>query len=258
VTFDPFTFLAQLLNFALLLVLLRVFLYRPVLAVMRRREELAAAALDEARRLQAEAEEERRALAAERDAEERERAARLAALEDELERLRHERLAAVDREAREARTSRAEALAREVERAVARLGPELARLVVDEVSETIAWLTGADADGLAVDRFVERLRGLPPERREELRSAAREGPVRLVTARALGGSEVDEARRAVADALGVERVELATDPGLLAGAALEAGGLRLDGSAAARLAALEERFARALAEPRGEPGEGAA
>ena len=257
-TFDPLTFLAQLLNFAALLVLLRAFLYRPVLAVMRRREEITAAALEEARRRKAEAEEERRALAAEREAEARERAARLATLEEEVERLRRERLEAVDREAREARAARSEALAREVERAVARLAPELARLVVDEVSETIDWLSGADADGLAVARFLERLRGLPPGRREELRSAAGAGPVRLVTARALEGPAADEARRAVADALGVDCVELATDPGLLAGAALEAGGLRLDGSAAARLAALPERFARARAGPRGDPDRDAA
>ena len=38
-TFDWFTFIAQLINFALLLVLLRVFLYRPVLDVMEQREK---------------------------------------------------------------------------------------------------------------------------------------------------------------------------------------------------------------------------
>ena len=170
--FDAFTLLAQLFNFALLVVLLRVFLYRPVLATMRRREELAAAALNEAERLREEAEAERRALAEERAAEERERAARLAALEEELERLRNERLGAVEREAEEARAARAEALTQEVERAVARLRPELARIVLDEVSQTVAWLTGEVAERLAVQRFLQRLRELPPERLADLRQAA--------------------------------------------------------------------------------------
>lgn len=244
--FDAFTLLAQLFNFALLVVLLRVFLYRPVLATMRRREELAAAALNEAERLREEAEAERRALAEERAAEERERAARLAALEEELERLRNERLGAVEREAEEARAARAEALTQEVERAVARLRPELARIVLDEVSQTVAWLTGEVADRLAVQRFLQRLRELPPERLADLRQAARQGGARLVTAQALDDDAALEARRAVADALGVERVELGADPALLLGAVLEAGGLRLDGSAAARLEALAERSARAL------------
>jgi len=72
-TIDWFTLLAQLFNFALLLVLLRVFLYRPVLATMRRREELAMSALQGARELQAEAEAQRRELEAAREREERER-----------------------------------------------------------------------------------------------------------------------------------------------------------------------------------------
>src|SRR5690554_5389109 len=138
-TLDPVTLLAQLLNFAVLLVLLRAFLYKPVLATMRRREELAAAALEEARRLREEADVERRAWAAERSAEGRGRAQRLAALDAQVESLRSQRLEAVDREAEEARAARAQALAEELERAVARLGPELARLVLAEVSQTVAW-----------------------------------------------------------------------------------------------------------------------
>lgn len=246
-TLDPFTLLAQLVNFALLLVLLRAFLYRPVLATMRRREELATTALAEAKRLHAEAERQRAVLAAERAAEERERTARLATLDDEVENLRQERLAAVEREAAAARSARAETLEHEVERALARLRRELGRLVLDEVGETVAWLSGADADRLAVARFLDRLRQLPDDEREELREAAREHGARLVTAHDLDGDAREEARRAVAAALGVERVELASDPRLLMGAVLEAGGRRLDGSAAARMRALDERFAQALA-----------
>jgi F-type H+-transporting ATPase subunit b len=257
-TLDPLTLLAQLLNFAVLLVLLRVFLYKPVLETMRKREELASAALAEARRLREEAEVERRALAAERAAEERERALRMAALDAEVERLRTERLGAVEREAQQARAARLEALAQEVERVSSRLGPELARLVLDEVGETVGWLTGAEADDLALARFVERLRGLPAERREELRAAALGGAVRLVTARPPSAAAAEEARRAVTEVLGAVQLELAVDPELVLGAVLQAGGLSVDGSAAARLTALEERFAAALTSTVGERREGAA
>lgn len=46
--FDPFTFLAQMINFVILLVLLQRFLYKPILEAMHRREEKIAARFQEA------------------------------------------------------------------------------------------------------------------------------------------------------------------------------------------------------------------
>lgn len=54
--FDPFTMIAQLVNFALLVVALRHFLYRPVIAAMDEREEKIAKRLSDADEREAEAE----------------------------------------------------------------------------------------------------------------------------------------------------------------------------------------------------------
>lgn len=250
-TIDWFTLLAQLFNFALLLVLLRVFLYRPVLATMRRREELAMSALQGARELQAEAEAQRRELEAAREREERERQARLAALDAEVEALRRDRLEAVEREAEALRRARSEAVERGVERAVERLRSELAAVVLDEVRQTLAWLADAELERQAVALFLARLEALPAEERGELAAAAADGEVRFVTAHALDEGARSAVRDALARALGVDGVSFATEPDLLAGAVLEVGGLRLDGSAAARVRALDERFTRVLADLRG-------
>jgi len=250
-TIDWLTLVAQLFNFALLLVLLRIFLYRPVLKIMDEREALATSVLDEARTLRAEADAERAALAAERDAAVGERAARRETLGVELEQLRRERVDAVTREAAALRAATAEALEQEVDRTTDRLRTGLSSLVLEEVRQTLKWLAGAELEQQAVSRFLSRLGELPEAQRTELTAAAAaEGVVRLTTAQPLADGMRDVVRRVVADVLGVTDVDFRTDEALVVGALLETGGLRLDGSAAARLETLGERFADALADLR--------
>lgn len=244
-TVDWFTLAAQLVNFAVLLVLLRIFLYRPILNVMAEREKRTAAPLNEARRLVDEAAAEREALRREREAFERERAERLEAALREVEETRAQQLDAIERETVELRVAAAEAVERDVGRVAGKLMTRLARLVVEEVRGTLDSIAGADLDRSAWARFEERLRALPAEQCGSLAEAGR-GSVRVVTPRPLAPETVDTARAALRELLGVQHVRFDTDPDLLLGVALEAGGLRLDGTAAARLEALERSFAAAL------------
>ncbi|HLT25941.1 MAG TPA: F0F1 ATP synthase subunit delta [Zeimonas sp.] len=243
--FDWFTLAAQLVNFALLLVLLRVFLYRPVLDLMAERERRAAAPLAEARRLADEAAAEREALRREREAFERELAERREAALRDAETQRERRLAEIERETAQLRAAAAAAVERDVGRVVDALITRIADLVVDEIRRTLASVAGAELDPPAWARFEERLRALPAEERGNLKEAA-QGEVRVVTARPLDAATADAARSALHELLGARRVRFATDPALLLGVALEAGGLRLDGSAAARIDALERSFAATL------------
>lgn len=249
-TIDWFTLAAQLVNFALLLILLRVFLYRPVLRVMAEREKRTAAPLNEARRLADEAAAEREALRQEREAFERERAARLEAVMREADEQRERQLAAIEREAAELRAAAAEAVERDVGHVADDLMTRVSKLVVDEVRTTVASVAGVELDHPAWARFEEHLRALPAEQRRSLAEAAR-GAVRVVTPRPLASITADAARAALRELLDARSVSFATDPDLLLGVALEAGGLRLDGSAAARLESLERSFATALDAVRG-------
>lgn len=245
---DLRTILFQLANFALLLVLLRVFLYKPVLKVMDERAEATAAPLREARRLVEEAQQEREAAALERAQLDRIRAEHLAAAARDAERVRHERLEAVEREAAALRTAASEAAERSLARLSDRLHAGVAELVVEEVRHTLGELADADLDAQSWTRFEAMLRALPETKLGELATVAREHGARVVTPRELPSELATMARTALAELLGVtaERVTFATDPDVVLGVALEAGGLRLDGTASARLEALGAAFADVL------------
>src|SRR5690606_21218325 len=120
-TIDWTSVLFQLANFALLIVLLRIFLYKPVLRVMDERAELTSAPLLEARRLAAEAAGEREALRRERAAFEMERAGRSSAVEHGVDEPRRSRMAELEVEAAAARTAAAESVDRSVQRVGDRL-----------------------------------------------------------------------------------------------------------------------------------------
>ncbi|MDT3679299.1 MAG: F0F1 ATP synthase subunit delta [Burkholderiaceae bacterium] len=244
-TVDWFTLAAQLVNFALLLILLRVFLYGPLLRVMDEREKRTAAPLYEARRLADEAAAEHAALQREREKFERERGEHLATALREADEKREQQLAAIEREANELRVAAVKAVERDVGRVTGELMTRVSNLVVDEVRATVASVAGAELDHPAWARFEERLRALPREQRSSLAQAAR-GTVRVVTPRPLAPDTADTARLSLRELLGAQSVSFAIDPDLLLGVVLEAGGLRLDGSAAARLGTLERSFATAL------------
>lgn len=244
-TVDWLTLTAQLVNFALLLILLRIFLYRPILNVMAQREALTAAPLQEAQRLADEAAAEREALRQERAAFEHERAERREAAMREAEERRRQLLAAVEREAVELRSAAAEAVERDVRRITNELMARMSGLVVDEVRGTLASIAGAELDAPVWARFEERLRAMSNEQRSTLAAAA-QGKVRVVTPRPLDAATAETARAALRKLLGAERAEFEVDRRLLLGVVVEAGGLRVDGSVAARLDSLERSFAAAL------------
>jgi len=248
VELDLRTILFQLANFVLLVVLLRIFLYKPVLQVMDERAEATAAPLREARRLVEEAQQEREALTLERAELDQRRAEHLAAAARDAERLRQERLEAVEREAAALRTAATEAAQRSIARLSDRLHGGVADLVVEEVRHTLGELTGADLDAQAWTRFEAMVRALPAEKLGELASAAREHGTRVVTPRELPPDVETTARTTLAGLLGVpaEHVTFTTDPDVVLGVALESGGLRLDGTASARLEALGSAFADVL------------
>jgi len=139
-----------------------------------------------------------------------------------------------------------ESIARDVERVADRLRSSLAQIVVDEVRQTVAATTGSELEAPAWERFEQQLRALPAAQHAELAAAARAAGVKIVTPRPLSRETAETAREVLTETLEASSVTFEADPELLLGVALEAGGVRLDNSAAGRLESLESTFAAVL------------
>ncbi|MDF1522746.1 MAG: hypothetical protein P1P87_08005 [Trueperaceae bacterium] len=257
-TIDGFTLVAQVVNFALLLLLLRVFLFRPIQRVMREREERIARAYAEAHEARAEAEERAEELDRERARFEAERRERLAALEREVAGERDEQLAEVAAEAEAARTAWRDAFEHERE-ALGEDVREAAATVLRGALER-GWreLADEDLEAHALTAFARRLAGLEPEDRAALAEAVRAGPVRFATAFEATEVQRDDlraaTREAVAGAAGdgagaddegdpLDAATFVRDPDLLAGVRLRAGDRRVGWTLRAHLEDLERAWA---------------
>lgn len=246
---DPVTIAAQVVNFVLLVWLLRRFLYRPVTEAMRRREERIAGALREAREEKERAAEEHRKyreqqqalrereddmLAAARQAVEEERVRLLEAIHTELEGKRRqwgERLEA----------QRDEFLDQLRRRSVA-YAMTLARRVLRELGD-------AGLEEQIARKFLRRLGELDDRDRAKLERACRDAGHRVfVRSRfELGDGDRGLITRGIQEAIleGVE-VEYAHGPEYPAGVEMAAGGQSLSWTIEGFVDDLDRRMAEEL------------
>lgn len=236
---DAFTLVAQIVNFLILLFLLRAFLFRPVQRVMAERERRIAEEHAAAERARAEAEAATEALRVEHEEAARTRRERLAELEREVERIRGERLDEARAEAEAARNAWRDDLTRARREAADELRRSAPAVLADALRHGWRELADEELEDHTVRTFARRLAGLGDDTRAALAAAARRGPVTLATA----FEPTRERRAALVDAvrevLGREAdPTFERDPRLLAGVALRAGDLRVGWSVDDHLADL--------------------
>lgn len=220
------TFILEIVNFLVLVWLLKRFLYRPVLDVIARRRAGIEKTLADAETRHAEAErlrahyegrladwdrEQQQARATMTQDVENERARRRADLREELERIRETARVAEQRR-------RVDAERRLEETALAQGARFAARL--------LAQGAGPETEARLVELAIEALTDLPDERRDALRGnfAGAADAVRVTTAFVLP----DDRRRRLADALGAARgsalePHFDQDPALIAGVRIALG-----------------------------------
>lgn len=246
---DWVTTVAQVINFLVLVALLRHFLYGPITRAMAEREERIAKRMHEAEerereaRERAEAHEQARRELEERREEVLESARRAA--EEERERLTEEarrEVAALERRWHEALRDEQRGFLDELRR---RIGEQLCGLSRQALSD----LANADLQEQMVAVFLERLAGIDPPRREELRAGLREGsgPVRVTTAFELPADRREHVRRAIRELLGIDgEVDFTRSDDLLCGIELGVGGRKLGWSIDSYLDRLAESITEML------------
>jgi F-type H+-transporting ATPase subunit b len=249
-----FTVGAQLLNFLILVWLMKRFLYQPILDAIDAREKRIAAELAGAAAKQAEAEQAREDLRHKDAAFDQQRATLLRqavdAAQEERQRLLEEARQAADTLS----AKRRQALAQEQQH----LSDELARRTRDEVfaivRKALADLAGIGLEARMSEVFVQRLRDLDSATRDDLVSTLVPGsdPVLVRSAFDLPAPQ-RSAIQAVLEDLFATRIQLQfeTAPKLINGIELSVNGRKLGWSITDYLSAMEKSVGELLTVPTG-------
>jgi F-type H+-transporting ATPase subunit b len=244
---DWLTVVAQIVNFLLLVWLLKRFLYQPVMEAMARREARIESRLEEARTREAEAEAEAEAYRAksmtlEQEREQQLEKAREAAHGEErrlVEKARHD----VD----QLRDRWIGQLRREQDDFRKGLKSELAAAVADAARSALSDLADSSLEQRVVEVLLQRMEALPDEEREALLASPE--PLRVTSAFELGEASREHLRRGL-DAPG--GLDFSVDRGLGFGIVIRAPDYKLEWTAASYLDNLEERLGELLAAPASE------
>lgn len=235
---DWFTFVAQVLNFLILVYLLRRFLYEPVTDAIDRREERIRRRREEAERQRREAEREAESYREERRSLEATREEKLREAERGAEHLREELEEEVRQEAAESRERWRRAVERQRESLLRELQDRIADHALATTRSLLRQLADRDLEREAVRAFARRLTALDDEEAEEFAAAARRSGdrVELYTRFELDADSRETLGEAVQERLGPGlELDFATSDGVVLGVELRAADRKVAWSAGDRL-----------------------
>ena len=241
---DWFTVFAQIVNFLILIYLLKRFLYRPVLNAIEKREKRIAAQLENAAKQKKEAQEEkdRFELLNQDLAQKKQNLLQEARSTAEAERQR-----LID-EAREEYARLREDLRQSLNTEGENLGRELKlrtqREVFDIARKALSDLADATLESQIVDVFLQRLSALSQEEKGRLRSAFQKaGALSVHSAFDLSAAQREAVTQAVRTLLGADtQVQFRISPEEVGGIEFFAGGYKISWTIAEYLDRLETRI----------------
>jgi F-type H+-transporting ATPase subunit b len=240
---DWFTVAAQLVNFFILVWLLKRFLYKPILDAIDARERRIASSLADAATNQKRAEEEREAFQAKNEELDQRRDQLLGKAREEAEAEAGRLLDEARQAAFALRAKRQDALAREQ----VRLNDEITRRTREEVfaiaRKTLMDLAGTSLEERISEAFTQRLRGLDAQAREGLAKAlkAPSQPVLVRSAFDLPAEQRASIRQALRETVSADiPVRFEAGPDVIGGIELSANGWKVGWSIAAYLGSLEK------------------
>jgi F-type H+-transporting ATPase subunit b len=249
VLIDWFTVAAQVVNFLILLFLLKHFLYDRILRAMDQREEKIRLRLQEAAEKRKEAEEEAASYHRKKDEIETERGEILFGARERAEQERKELARKARREVEGLRSDWQESLQKQKETFLRDLRRVTAGQVYAISRRALSDLAGADLEEAVVGAFLSRLDELPPDRIEKIVEAFQNGGNTFVIR---SGFEISpdmrrrlerHLKRVFAD--GIE-TDFEQDPDLIMGLELKSPGEKIAWSLEEYLNTLEERARQAL------------
>lgn len=246
---DWFILVAQIINFLVLVWLLKRFLYTRIIRAMGEREAKIAGRLDDAAQIKAEAEQE----AAQYREKNREFDARqehlLRLAEQDAEQRREELVAAVREELEQIRVDERAAMEDEWRGIADELGMRVGQRSVDVARRSLADLAAVDLEAELVKMFLTKLAALPDDERQVMIQAigTLEPTVEVRTAFRLQPGQEEALTQALRQCLG-ERAQVLFDiaPELVLGIEVDVGAHQIAWNVAEYLGELENEFLVAL------------
>jgi F-type H+-transporting ATPase subunit b len=240
---DWFTVFAQVVNFLILIWLLKRFLYKPILGAMEAREQKIAAQLRDAATQKAEAERERESLRVARAAFEAQREDLLKKAADEAESTRRRLSDEVRQEIETVRAKWHETLRHEQDALRAELTSRAQREIFAIAKQTLRDLAGKELEQQIATVFVRQLKAINGAEKDQLVTILKTSrkPAVIRSAFDLRQSERAEIENAITQALVPDlpvRFEIASD--LVSGIELAANGHKISWSITGYLASLEK------------------
>jgi F-type H+-transporting ATPase subunit b len=247
---DLFTFVAQVVNFVVLVVLLRIFLYKPVIRAMDERERRIASRLEEADEEQRRAEEEADSYRKKQEELEARRNEIMSEVRREAEDKKAQLLNAARQEAEDSREQWRLALERQKDGFLRRLRSRVGEETYRIARRALRDLADAELEARIIAVFARRIDLLEDERRRKLAEALSDGgQVRIQSAFALEDEDrrrLEEKMRSLAE--GQLSFEFEERDELLSGIELRAGDEKVSFSLESYLTELEQRMREAIEE----------
>jgi F-type H+-transporting ATPase subunit b len=209
VLIDWFTVGAQIVNFIILIYLLKRFLYKPILRAMDEREQKIRDRLQDAAEKREKAKTEAESLAEERRDLESRREEMQAEAREEIDRWREETLAKVRDEVEEKRRSWQEAVAREQDDFIGRMKTVLSRQVFMAAAKAVEDLADEKLESRLVERFIDKLSGFFSDEKDM--AEGEEGEVVIKTGFQLHDTLQQELKDATVELFPGREIDFAVD-----------------------------------------------
>ncbi len=154
---DWFTFIAQIVNFLILVGLLKYFLYDRIINIINERQERIASRLQEAESREQDAQQEKERLESERKDFEQKKQQKFQALEDELKEKKNAELDRVRKEIDEKKQQWHEALEDQQKEFVRDLKTRIGKQAVQISEKILADLANEELEARMLDRFLDKV-----------------------------------------------------------------------------------------------------
>ena len=248
---DWFTVIAQIINFLILVWLLKRFLYKPILNAIEERENKIASQLEDAESKKEEARKEQDEFRQKNEGFENKKKELMKKAVEEAEEKRQKLLQEARNEANEFRSQ----LKKSSEEVQQNLSQEIEQKVQQEVfaitRKTLSDLASLDLEEQTVRVFIRRLKELKADEKNQFLEAfkSKSDPILVRSAFDLPSKQKTEIQNTIAEILGAEtQFQFKTVPELVSGIEITANGFKLAWSISEYLNSLEKSISETIKE----------